>query len=161
MVKGVDVKFSIQDLKKEPNQTACWDGVRNHEARNHLQTMKAGDRAFFYHSNCKQPGIAGIVEIVREGYPDHTQFDEHDPHYDKNSKKDDPKWFMVDVKFVRLLKRFISMTELKKLHKDHVAKGDGELKTMALFTRSRLSVQPVSQQEFSFILGLEKQGVEQ
>ncbi|XP_065912680.1 thymocyte nuclear protein 1-like [Dysidea avara] len=156
MVGGVDVKFSIDDLQQEPDQTAFWDGVRNYQARNIMRDqMKVGNKAFFYHSNCKEPGIAGIVEIVREGYVDHTQFDRKDPHYDGTSKKDNPKWFMVDVKFVRMLKRFIPLSELKKIHSKHVAEGNGALKTMSLFTRTRLSVQPVTQEEFSFIVELE------
>ncbi|KAK2563715.1 Thymocyte nuclear protein 1 [Acropora cervicornis] len=111
--KGVDVKFGIEDLKREPNQTACWDGVRNYQARNFMRDqMKIGQLAFFYHSNCKDPGIAGIVE--------------------------------VDVKFVRMLNRFISLKELKSLHLEHKASG-GPLKSLALFTSARLSVQPVTE----------------
>ncbi|XP_045441387.1 thymocyte nuclear protein 1 isoform X3 [Pipistrellus kuhlii] len=93
--KGVDVKFSIEDLKAEPKQTACWDGVRNYQARNFLRAMKLGQEAFFYHSNCKEPGIAGLVKIVKEAYPDHTQFEKSNPHYDPSSKKDNPKWSML------------------------------------------------------------------
>ncbi|KXJ14334.1 thymocyte nuclear protein 1 [Exaiptasia diaphana] len=154
--KGVDVKFGIEDLKKEPNQTACWDGVRNYQARNFMRDqMKVGQLAFFYHSNCKNPGIAGIIKIVREGYDDHTQFDKKDPHYDQTSSKDKPKWQMVDVQFVRMMKRFISLSELKKIHQEH--KGSGkELRNLALFTSARLSVQPVTEEEFDYIISLEE-----
>lgn len=93
--KGVDVKFSIEDLKAQPNQTTFWDGVRNYQARNFLRAMKLGQQAFFYHSNCKEPGIVGIVKIVKEAYPDHTQFDQKNPHYDSSSRKENPKWSMV------------------------------------------------------------------
>ncbi|KAM5183622.1 thymocyte nuclear protein 1 isoform 4-T6 [Callospermophilus lateralis] len=122
--KGVDVKFSIEDLKAQPLQTACWDGVRNYQ-------------------------------IVKEAYPDHTQFEENSPHYDPSSKEDNPKWSMVDVQFVRMMKRFISLAELKTYHQSHKATG-GPLKDMALFTRQRLSVQPLTQEEFDFILSLEE-----
>ncbi|XP_074613631.1 thymocyte nuclear protein 1-like isoform X1 [Acropora palmata] len=159
--KGVDVKFGIEDLKREPNQTACWDGVRNYQARNFMRDqMKIGQLAFFYHSNCKDPGIAGIVEIVKESYVDDTQFDPKDPHYDQSAKKENPKWFMVDVKFVRMMNRFISLKELKSLHLEHKASG-GPLKSLALFTSARLSVQPVTEDEFEFICSLEdKEGNE-
>ncbi|XP_012974859.1 thymocyte nuclear protein 1 isoform X2 [Mesocricetus auratus] len=121
--KGVDMKFSIEDLKAQPKQTACWDGVRNYQARNFLKAMKLEEEAFFYHSNCKQPGIVGLMK--------------------------------VDVQFVRMMKRFISLGELKAYHQAHKATG-GPLKSMALFTRQRLSVQPLSREEFDFILSLEE-----
>ncbi|KAM9220706.1 thymocyte nuclear protein 1 isoform 2-T2 [Dugong dugon] len=153
--KGVDVKFGIEDLKAQPNQTACWDGVRNYQARNFLRAMKLEEEAFFYHSNCKEPGITGLMKIVKEAYPDHTQFEKKSPHYDPSSKKDNPKWSMVDVQFVRMMKRFIPLAELKTHHKAHKAIG-GPLKDMALFTCQRLSVQPLTQEEFNFILSLEE-----
>ncbi|XP_010640215.1 thymocyte nuclear protein 1 isoform X2 [Fukomys damarensis] len=153
--KGVDVKFSIEDLKAQPEQIACWDGVRNYQARNFLRAMKLEDEAFFYHSNCKEPGIVGLMKIVKEAYPDHTQFEKNNPHYDPSSKEDNPKWFMVDVQFVRIMKRFISLAELKTYHQAHKATG-GPLKNMALFTRQRLSVQSLTQEEFDFILSLEE-----
>ncbi|CAI9624600.1 unnamed protein product [Staurois parvus] len=105
--KGMDMKFGIEDLKAQPDQRACWDGVRNYQARNFLRQMKVGQEAFFYHSNCKEPGIAGIVKIVKEAYPDHTQFDTKNPHYDASSSQENPKWSMVDVQFVRMLGRYI------------------------------------------------------
>ncbi|NWH81135.1 THYN1 protein, partial [Piaya cayana] len=149
-------QFSIDDLKAQPNQTTCWDGVRNYQARNFLRSMKLGQQAFFYHSNCKEPGIVGIVKIVKEAYPDHTQFDQKDPHYDSTSRKENPKWSMVDVQFVRMTKRFIPLSEIKTHHLAH--KGDGgPLKNMMLFTRQRLSIQPLTQEEFDFILSLEEE----
>ena len=157
--KGIDVKFGLEDLKKEPNQTAFWDGVRNYQARNHMISMKVGQKALFYHSNVKAPpgpGVAGIVEIVKEAYVDHTQFDAKDPHFDPKSSKDNPKWKMVDVKYIRELKRYIPLSELKKLHLEHKSSG-GPLAKVALFTSARLSVQPLSQNEFEYILSLEKE----
>lgn len=152
---GIDMKFSFEDLKSSPNQTTCWDGVRNYQARNFLRDqMKIGHEVFFYHSNCKEPGIIGQCKVVKEGYPDHTQFDPKDPHYDRTCSKDNPKWFMVDVKYTRPLQRFISLAELKKIHLEH-SKNGGPLKNLALFTKARLSVQPLSQEEWDFILKLE------
>ncbi|XP_048369189.1 thymocyte nuclear protein 1 isoform X1 [Sphaerodactylus townsendi] len=156
MEKGVDVKFGIEDLKAQLNQTACWDGVRNYQARNFLREMKVGQMAFFYHSNCKEPGIAGIVKVVKEAYPDHTQFESKDPHYDASSSKENPKWCMVDVQFVRMTKRFIPLAELKLHHQAHKISG-GALKDMTLFTRQRLSVQPLTVEEFEFVLSLEEE----
>ncbi|XP_058145277.1 thymocyte nuclear protein 1 isoform X2 [Dasypus novemcinctus] len=121
--KGVDVKFGIEDLKAQPKQTACWDGVRNYQARNFLRAMKLEEEAFFYHSNCKEPGIAGIMK--------------------------------VDVQFIRMMKRFIPLAELKTHYQAHKATG-GPLKNMALFTRQRLSIQLLTQEEFDFILSLEE-----
>ena len=85
--KGVDMKFGIEDLIAMPDSTSCWGGVRNYSARNHMRSMKVGQQAFFYHSNTKPPGIIGIVDIVKESYVDHTQFDPKDPHFDAASKK--------------------------------------------------------------------------
>ncbi|NXH29209.1 THYN1 protein, partial [Myiagra hebetior] len=152
---GVDVKFSIDDLKAQPNQTTCWDGVRNYQARNFLRSMKLGQQAFFYHSNCKEPGIVAIVEIVKEAYPDHTQFDKKSLYYDSTSKKENPKWSMVDVQFVRMTKRFIPLSEIKVHHLEHKTNG-GPLKNMMLFAKQRLSVQPLTQEEFDFVLSLEE-----
>ncbi|XP_036210114.1 thymocyte nuclear protein 1 isoform X3 [Myotis myotis] len=150
--KGVDVKFSIEDLQAEPKQMTCWDGVRNYQARNFLRAMKLGQEAFFYHSNCKEPGIAGLVKIVKEAYPDHTQFEKSNPHYDPSSKKDNPKWSMVDVQFVRMMKRFIPLAELRTHHQAHKATG-GPLQNMALFTLQRLSVQPLTRGKTGPVLG--------
>ena len=142
--------FGIDDLLKEPKKTAHWDGVRNYQARNMMRDeMKRGDRAFFYHSNCKQPGIVGIVRIARQGYPDHTAFDPDDPHFDSKSDPDNPRWYMVDVAHVRKLKRKITLEALR----EHAA---GKLKNMALLRRgNRLSVMPVTETEWDFILSLE------
>ncbi|CAN9510915.1 unnamed protein product [Ophioblennius macclurei] len=151
---GIDVKFGIEDLKALPDQTGCWDGVRNYQARNFMRQMKEGQLAFFYHSNCKEPGIAGVMKVVKEAYVDHTQFDKKDVHYDASSSADNPKWSMVDVQYQRMTKRYLPLSELKRLHLQHRADG-GPLKDVALFTRARLSVQPLTAEEFDFILSLE------
>uniref|UniRef100_A0A6J0TW63 Thymocyte nuclear protein 1 n=1 Tax=Pogona vitticeps TaxID=103695 RepID=A0A6J0TW63_9SAUR len=140
-------------MKSEP-ESRLEKGV-DVKARNFLRAMKVGQEAFFYHSNCKGPGIAGIVKITKEAYPDHTQFDKTDPHYDSSSSKENPKWSMVDVQFVRMTKRFIPLAELKAHHQVHKTSG-GPLKEMALFTRQRLSIQPLTDEEFEFILSLEE-----
>ncbi|XP_029636802.1 thymocyte nuclear protein 1-like [Octopus sinensis] len=153
---GVDIKFSLDNLKNSPNETACWDGVRNYQARNFMKDqMKVKHKVFFYHSNCKIPGIAGICEVVKESYPDHTAFDKKDPHYDKSSDPANPKWFMVDVKYIRTLNNFIPLSLLKEYHFKHKANG-GPLKNLALFCQARLSVQPIRQEEWDFIMTLEK-----
>ena len=91
--------FSIDDLAAAPNQTTCWDGVRNYQARNFMREMRLNDLALFYHS-VTDPGVAGVARIVRESYPDHTAWDPADGHYDVRSTPEKPLWFMVDVQFV-------------------------------------------------------------
>jgi predicted RNA-binding protein with PUA-like domain len=122
-----------------------------------MKAMQVGQYAFFYHSNCKTPGIIGMVKICKEAYVDHTAFDTNDPHYDPKSDRKSPKWFMVDVKFERDLKRFIPLTELKHYHLLHKASGKGPLRNISLFTRSRLSVQSLNEEEWNFILNLENE----
>jgi predicted RNA-binding protein with PUA-like domain len=150
LLKSEPDSFSIDDLAKAPKQTTVWDGVRNFQARNTLRdSMKKGDLAFFYHSSCEVPGIAGIVSIAREGYPDATAFDPKDHHYDADSNKDAPRWYVVDVKLVRKLKRVITLDELR-VH------ADKKLKDFVLLRRgNRLSVLPVSQKDWDFILSFE------
>jgi len=148
------VSFSFEALRQEPESTACWDGVRNYSARNHMRAMKVGEQAFFYHSNTKVPGIIGLVEVVKEAYVDHTQFDRKDAHFDPKSSKENPKWSMVDVKYVRPLKRYIPLQELKDYHIEHKS-SKGPLANLAMFTKARLSVQPISDEEWTFILDLE------
>jgi predicted RNA-binding protein with PUA-like domain len=150
LLKSEPDSFSIDDLAAKPRQTTAWDGVRNYQARNLLRdSMKKGDAAFFYHSSCEIPAIAGIVRVVKEGYPDKTAFDPKDDHYDAQSDPSDPRWFVVDVKLVRKLKRLITLEELRRHASD-------ELSDMRLLQRgNRLSVTPVSQLEWEFILTLE------
>src|SRR5687767_13662389 len=103
LLKADPETFSVEDLWKAPGRTTHWDGVRNFQARNFMREMKKGDLAFFYHSGGKDPGIVGIVEIVREAYPDPTALDPRDPHFDPKSKGGESTWSMVDV---RGLERF-------------------------------------------------------
>ncbi|GJQ09972.1 hypothetical protein GpartN1_g1763.t1 [Galdieria partita] len=145
--KGVDVRFSIQDLENEPDQSATWDGVRNYQARNILKSMKVGDLAFFYHSNCKEPGIVGVVRITKEAFPDPTQFDPKSPYYDPKSRKESPSWFAVQVKLEERWNKKISLNQLKNYQTK-------QLSGMDLFKRSRLSVQKVLEYQRNFILEL-------
>jgi predicted RNA-binding protein with PUA-like domain len=148
LMKSEPDVFGIDDLKAMPNKTDKWEGVRNYQARNMMRDdMGKGDLAFFYHSNCKEPGIAGIMKIVRPGYPDHTAFDPEEKYYDPKSDPDNPRWYMVDVRFVRKLKRVITLSELK----EHDALADLPL----LRRGNRLSIMPVSKEHWDYILSLE------
>ena len=148
LMKSEPDVFGIDDLKARPNKTEQWDGVRNYQARNMMRDeMKKGDLVFFYHSNCDEPGIAGIMQVVKEAYPDFTCWNPESKYYDPKSTADNPRWFMVDVKFKRKLKRTITLNELKQ---------QPGLEQMALVRRgNRLSIMPVSKQEWDIILGLE------
>jgi predicted RNA-binding protein with PUA-like domain len=142
--------FSIDDLAAAPKQTSAWDGVRNFQARNMLRdSIKKGDQAFFYHSSCAVPGIAGIVSITKGGYPDATAFEPEHHHYDADSKRDAPRWFVVDVKLQRKLPRIITLEELRA----HAGKRLDEF--ILLRRGNRLSVMPVSKKDWDFILTLE------
>ena len=149
LLKSEPDSFSIDALRKAPKQTSAWDGVRNYQARNTLRdSMKKGDLAFFYHSSCAVPGIAGIVSVVKEGYPDETAFDPRDHHYDADSERDAPRWFVVDVKLVRRLPRIITLGELR----EHAKR---ELSGMVLLRAgNRLSVMPVSLEHWKFITSM-------
>ena len=140
--------FSYADLEGEKKKTTHWEGVRNYQARNMLRDqIKLGDRVFFYHSNCPEPGIVGIAEVVKEGYPDHTAFDAKARYYDEKSVADKPRWYMVDIRAVRALQRVIPLSELKAQEK---------LDGLALIRRgNRLSVLPVSDAHWQEILALE------
>lgn len=147
LMKSEPNEFGIDDLKARPNKTEPWDGVRNYQARNMMRDqMSIGDRVFFYHSNCDVPGIVGIAKVASAAYPDPTAFDPQDPHYDPKSDPDNPRWFLVDVKFVRKLKRTISLTELK---------ANPALAEMALVRRgNRLSVMPVTDEEWDAVMAM-------
>ena len=147
LMKSEPDTFGIDDLRNKPGQIEPWDGVRNYQARNMMRDeMKLGDLAFFYHSNCELPGIVGIMEIVKEGYPDCSAFDPDDKHFDPKSDAGQPRWFRVDVKYVSTLPRTLSLKELKNCP---------ELADLALVRRgNRLSIMPVSKEQWAFILSL-------
>lgn len=137
--------FSIDDLASRPKQTEPWDGVRNYQARNMMRDeMKKGDLAFFYHSSCKVPGVVGVVEIVKESYPDHTAFDPTEDHFDPKSSQENPRWFMVDVKLKKKFDRVIDLSELRQ---------NPLLEDLQLLRKgNRLSVMPVAKEHFEVIL---------
>lgn len=142
LMKSEPDAYSIDDLERDG--TEHWDGIRNYQARNIMRDdMEVGDRVLFYHSNAKPPGVAGIAEIASGPYPDHTQFDPDAKYFDPKSNPDDPRWIMVDVKFVEKLPRLVGLPELKAYP---------ELADMVLLNRSRLSVQPVTPEEYAFIV---------
>lgn len=150
LMKSEPDVFGIDHLKDMPNRTEHWDGVRNYQARNMMRDqMKKGDQVFFYHSNCAEPGIVGIMEVVKEGYVDHTAFDPDAKYYDPKSDPEKPRWYMVDVKYKRHLKRNITLTELKEY-------ADTVLQDCPLVRKgNRLSIMPIAKDQWDFILGLE------
>jgi predicted RNA-binding protein with PUA-like domain len=149
-MKSEPATFGIDDLASRPEQTEPWDGVCNYQARNMLRDeMRVGDRILFYHSNCEVPGVVGIAEVASAARPDHTAFDSGANYFDPKSDPDQPRWFLVDVRYVRHLRRTIPLTELKEY-------AQGELDGMPLVRRgNRLSIMPVSAEQWRFILGLE------
>lgn len=146
LMKSEPDAYSIDDLERDGREP--WDGIRNYQARNMMRDdMKVGDKVFFYHSNCKEPGIVGIMTVASKPYPDATQFDPDSNYYDAKSNADDPRWCLVDVKFLRKTKRNITLTEMKA----HPGLDD-----MILTRRgNRLSVMPVDKAHWDIILSLE------
>ncbi|BGP42420.1 hypothetical protein JCM10449v2_006425 [Rhodotorula kratochvilovae] len=168
--KGVDVKFSIDDL--EEKRTTTWEGVRNHEAKKYLKSqMKVGHTCLFYASNCKIPGVTGLARVIKEGYPDFNAWDPMHPYYDPKSKQDSPTWFMVDVEFIAkfahpvplaLLQHLASLSPstaslppaLSYLSPSHLA----AIAESALIKRGRLSVQPASEGFFEAVRAMGEKG---
>ncbi|MCP5158480.1 MAG: EVE domain-containing protein [Gammaproteobacteria bacterium] len=149
LLKSEPKTFGIADLEAMPDQTTSWEGVRNYQARNFLRDgLCLGDQAFFYHSGATRPAIVGIVEVTREGYPDETAFDPANPYYDPGSTLDQPRWYRVDVRLIRRLRRPVTLAELKSYR---VELGDFTL----LRQGNRLSVLPVTAAQWAFILALE------
>jgi predicted RNA-binding protein with PUA-like domain len=147
LLKTEPTTFSFDDLWNAPKRTTKWDGVRNFQARNMLRDqMKEGDQVFIYHSSADPTGIVGIAEVAKSGYPDPTAFDEKDSHYDPKSKKESPSWYVVDVKAVKKFPEIITLEKLRTVR---------GLDNMVLLRKgSRLSVQPVSEDEWSIITHL-------
>ena len=146
LMKSEPDTFSIDDLKARGSEP--WDGVRNYQARNFMRDgMRMGDGVFFYHSNCAEPGIVGLAKVASEAYSDPSQFDPKSDYFDPGASRDNPRWMLVDVAFVRKLKRTITLKELQALP---------SLAEMALVRKgNRLSVIPVTAAEWKIILGLE------
>ncbi len=145
LMKSEPDVYGWSHLNAEKNATDHWDGVRNYAARNHMRAMKEGDLCFFYHSRVNPPHIAGIVKVVREAYVDPTQFDPEQKYYDPKSSKDNPRWDMVDIRAERELSSPVTIAEIKEIP---------ALKDMVLLNNSRLSVQPVTKEEWDVIVAL-------
>jgi predicted RNA-binding protein with PUA-like domain len=150
LMKSEPSTFGVDDLEKAPKRTTCWDGVRNYQARNMLRDEFAkGDLAFLYHSSCEVPGIVAVMKVTRPGYPDETAFDPKHDHFDPDSRREAPRWFMVDVRLERRFSRVITLEMLR-------AHASRELAGMQLLrTGNRLSVMPVDAAQWNFILSLE------
>jgi predicted RNA-binding protein with PUA-like domain len=143
LMKSEPDEFGIDDLAAVSGKTTAWAGVRSYQARNFMrEKMRVGDKVFFYHSSCPEPGIAGIAEVASGPYPDASQFDPKSPYFDEAAKREAPRWFNIDVKFVRKT-RLVSLAELRE-HR--------ELASMrVLAPGSRLSITPVDAREWEFI----------
>jgi predicted RNA-binding protein with PUA-like domain len=146
LMKSEPDVYSIDDLERDRRE--MWDSIRNYQARNMMRDdMRVGDEIFFYHSNCKEPAIAGISRVASEPYPDPTQFDPESRYFDPKSSKEEPRWILVDVEFVRKLKKPITLAEIK---------AHPGLDEMILTRRgNRLSIMPVSKEHWDLILTLE------
>ena len=146
LMKSEPDTFGIEHLKARG--TEPWSGVRNYQARNFMRDgMKLGDLAFLHHSSCDEPGIYGVMEITCASYPDPTQYDRKSPYYDKAATREQPRWFLVDVRYQRHLKRPILLSELRQHEKS--------LKGFRLLAKGRLSVMPVAPEHWDYILSLE------
>lgn len=148
LVKSEPDVFGIGDLERDGE--TCWDGVRNYQARNSMRDdMKPGDRILFYHSNADPPGVAGIAEVAREAYPDYTAFDSGSKYFDAKSDPENPRWVMVDVRFVQAFDELVPLQALKD---------DPKLADMLVVQRGqRLSVQPVEKAHFDRVVRIGKQ----
>ena len=149
LIKSEPTTFSIHDLARSKNKTTCWEGVRNYQARNFLRAMKKGDRAIFYPSNAKPPAAVGIVEVIKEAYPDHFGWKEGHKYQDAKASPEKPIWSMVDVKLIQIFSQEISLEQLR---------GVKALEGLELLRRgSRLSVHPVTAAHFKVFERLAKQ----
>ncbi len=153
LFKSEPSAFSIDDLSNRPKQTAHWDGVRNFQVRNMLRDdIKKGDLAFFYHSSCTPPGIAGVMEVTSAGYPDFTAWDIDSPHYDAGCSPEQPRWMMVDVKLLKKFPRLLTLDEIKR---------QPALKNMLILRKgNRLSITPITKTAWDTIVRLAARGAE-
>lgn len=147
LMKSEPEDFSIDDLARV--QVEPWTGVRNYQARNFMRQMKLGDGVLFYHSNAEVPGVYGLAEVATEAYPDPTQFDRKSKYFDEKSTREQPRWDLVDVRYVRALKRAIALDDIR-------AQADRLGEDFALIRKgNRLSVLPVTAAQWKIILSLE------
>ena len=145
LMKSEPDVFSIDDLRNSPQRTAGWEGVRNYQARNYMRDeMRKGDPVLFYHSSCPVPGIAGLAEVARESHPDPTALDSQSPYFDPRASEEEPRWFMVSVRFQRKFSEIIPLSRLREIP---------DLAEMPLLQRGqRLSIQPVTPEQYEVIL---------
>ncbi|MCL7971049.1 MAG: EVE domain-containing protein [marine benthic group bacterium] len=141
LMKSEPDVYSIADLERDGS--TCWEGVRNYQARNLMREMEIGDRVLFYHSNAKPPGVVGLARVCRLAYPDHFSWEEGHKYFDPKSTPDSPRWWMVDVEYVDTLPRMVALNELKE---------EPGLENMVVTRRSRLSVQPVTDDEYEIVV---------
>lgn len=146
LMKSEPNEFSLQDLAARPGQTEPWDGVRNYQARNFMRAMQLGDGVLFYHSNCALPGVVGLAEVSRSAYPDPTQFDPGNSHYDPCSDPANPRWDLVEVRYVRAFPRTVSLDELRQT--------PGLEANPVVRRGNRLSIVPVTHAEWEIVLAL-------
>ena len=151
LMKSEPDTFGIDDLASAPKQTTSWEGVRNFQARNMLRDdMAVGDLAFFYHSSCPEPGIAGVVEVVRAGYPDASAWNARSPYHDPKSTENKPLWYTVDVRLHQRCRQLLPLAVLR----EH---DSGKLDGLLLLRRgNRLSITPVDAAHWKFILSLHR-----
>lgn len=143
LLKSEPDVYGIEHLAAEPGQTARWDGIRNYQARNFLRDrVKVGDKAFIYHSQCKTVGIAGTARVVKAAYPDPAQFNPDSPYYDPKATEDKPRWFAIDIALDEVFDGVIPLKRIKQ---------QAELEEMVLLKQGRLSVQPVTPEEWQAI----------
>ncbi|MBX3459014.1 MAG: EVE domain-containing protein [Planctomycetes bacterium] len=147
LVKSEPCAYSIDDLARD--RKTSWEGIRNYQARNNLRAMAPGDLVLFYHSSAKPTGVVGVAKVAKAAYPDPAAFDPNHEYFDPKSKRDNPTWFLVDLAFVEKLPRVVTIEEIKAHPK---------LKSMVLVKSGRLSVQPVTADEFKLITRLAGKG---
>ena len=145
LMKSEPHVFSLEDLKNSPDSTTHGDGVRNYQARNFMRDqMKSGDLVLYYHSNCDEPGVVGVAEVVKEAYPDHSSWDQKSKYFDPKSSPENPRWFMVGIKWKQAFKRLVSWREMKE---------SPALENMRVVQRGqRMSVQPVDKTDFDQVV---------
>ncbi|BCE03650.1 EVE domain-containing protein [Marinicellulosiphila megalodicopiae] len=143
LMKSEPDAFSFDDLQAKGKQGEPWDGVRNYQARNHMQNMKKNDLVLFYHSSTKPAGVVGIAKVIKESYPDFTALEPESKYFDPKSDPENPRWFMVDIVFQKHIKRLVTLKEIK---------ANPALSEMQLVTHSRLSINQVTEQQWDEII---------
>ncbi|MCJ8312854.1 MAG: EVE domain-containing protein [Saccharospirillaceae bacterium] len=145
LMKSEPEAFSLEDLKAQGAKGEHWDGVRNYQARNHMQNMQQGDLVIYYHSSCKPAGAVGVAKVIKEAYPDFTAFDHTERYYDAKSDPENPRWFMVDINYTKTLKNMVTLKDIK---------ANPLLSDMQLVTHARLSVSQMNEDHFNEILAM-------